>query len=165
MTANTKKPRAQPTAVNGPSGKLAAAPKPATAHSQVPLFARPASSVAPQASVQRSSAATPQPQATTDPHPMEGSGTADRGGVLPLGAQQDPVLDPTVRSQLQKRIGVHVTLLVTVGEDGHTKHVAFQPPIDPQIEREVEAILADANWDAAVCGGGVDCEGLATIRL
>jgi hypothetical protein len=96
---------------------------------------------------------------------VAGTGTSDRGGVLPFTAAQDPVLDPGVRAQLQQRFAVHVTLLVTVGEDGRTKRVVFQPPIDPQVEQQIEALLADANWDAAVCGGGVSCEGTATIKL
>jgi hypothetical protein len=74
-------------------------------------------------------------------------------------------LDPGVRSQLQKIVSGHVTLIVTVGEDGHTKRVVFEPPIDPAAERDIQAILAQANWDAAVCGGGVTCDGVATIKL
>jgi hypothetical protein len=119
----------------------------------------------PIATTQNVAAQTPQPQASVDARPVDGSGASDRGGVLPLGAAQDPVLDPAVLAQLEKRFNVHVTLVVTVGEDGHTKKVSFQPPLDPQTEREIEDVLADANWDAAVCGGGVSCEGVATIKL
>jgi hypothetical protein len=119
----------------------------------------------PVSSTQSVSVQTPQPQTTVDARPVDGSGASDRGGVLPLGAAQEPILDPSVRSQLQKRVNVHVTLLVTVGEDGKTKHITFQPPVDAQIEQEIESILAAANWDAAVCGGGVSCEGVATIKL
>ncbi|MEO6835348.1 MAG: hypothetical protein ABI231_05505 [Candidatus Tumulicola sp.] len=89
----------------------------------------------------------------------------DTGGYLPFGAQQpDPVLDPGIRKQLDS-IGVHVTLVVTVGDDGRTKNVVFQPAVDSQAETRIEALLADASWDPAVCGGGISCEGRATIRL
>lgn len=87
------------------------------------------------------------------------------GGYLPFGAEQpDPVLDPNVRKQLDT-LGAHVTVLVMVGEDGRTESVFFDPPIDPQIESRIRALLADATWDPAVCGGGVACEGRATIKL
>ena len=87
------------------------------------------------------------------------------GGYLPFGAEQpDPVLDPNVRKQLDT-LGAHVTVLVMVGEDGRTESVFFDPPIDPQIESRIRTLLADASWDPAVCGGGVACEGRATIKL
>lgn|GEM_PF-834537 len=165
LTANVRKPLARPTAVNGPNGPEAAAPEHLRMNRPAPMYARAPASSMPVASTQSESAQTPQPQATVNTRPVDGSGASDRGGVLPLGAAQEPVLDPSVLSQLEKRVGVHVTLVVTVDEDGHTKHVTFQPPIDPQIERQIETILADANWDAAVCGGGVSCEGVATIKL
>ncbi|MGC1380097.1 MAG: hypothetical protein WA814_03625 [Candidatus Baltobacteraceae bacterium] len=92
-------------------------------------------------------------------------GTHQTGGYLPFGAEQpDPVLDPGVRKQLGT-LGVHVTLVVTVGDDGRTRNVVFAPPIDPQLEDHIRSLLADASWDPAVCGGGVACEGQATIRL
>ncbi len=106
--------------------------------------------------------------------PVPAATSADRssangsaaGGVMPFGADlKEPVLDPAVRTQLASRFAVHVTLLVTVGEDGRTKRVLFQPPLDAQIERQIETLLADANWDAAVCGGGITCEGQAVIKL
>jgi hypothetical protein len=74
------------------------------------------------------------------------------------------VLDPDVRKQLDG-MGAHVTLTVTVGEDGRTENVAFDPPIDPQLEARIRSLLADATWDPAVCGGGVACEASATIKL
>jgi len=165
LTANIRKPQARPTAINGPTGPVAAAPRHVTVHRQAPLFARAPASSMPISSTQNVAVQTPAPLASIDNRPVEGTGASDRGGVLPLGAAQEPILDPGVRSVLQKRVSVHVTLLVTVGEDGHTKHVVFQPPLAPQVEREIETILADANWDAAVCGGGVSCEGVATIKL
>lgn len=93
------------------------------------------------------------------------SAQAHAGGYLPFGAEQpDPVLDPAVMTKLSA-LGVHVTLVVTVGDDGKTKNVVFQPPIDAQIEAQIQSLLADANWDPAVCGGGVTCQGTATIKL
>lgn len=165
LTAKTRKPHVMPSAEAAPRGqaKAAAAPR-YVATTTHPLYARPVASA--DVSVQQAQAApSPQPETTQGTHPITGTGTTDRGGVLPLGATQDPVLDPGVLAQLTKRITVHVTLVVTVGEDGHTKHVAFQPPLDADTEHAVEALLADATWDAAVCGGGVSCEGTATIKL
>jgi len=107
------------------------------------------------------------PQASATPAPREVSSVVGRdvGGTLPFGAEQpDPVLDPNVRKQLAL-LGVHVTLVVTVGNNGKTKSVAFQPAVDPQTQSRIETLLADANWDPAVCGGGISCEGRATIRL
>jgi hypothetical protein len=165
LTANDRKPQARPTAINGPAGPVAAAPRHIVSRHPAPLYARTPPTSGPIAMTQSSAAQTPQPQASLSTRPVEGAGTADRGGVLPFGAAQEPVLDPGVRAQLAKRVTVHVTLRVTVGEDGHTKHVVFDPPVDAQLEREIESILTDANWDAAVCGGGVSCEGVATIKL
>jgi hypothetical protein len=62
-------------------------------------------------------------------------------------------------------LGVHVTLVIDVGDDGRTENVVFSPPLDPQVETRIRALLADATWDPAVCGGGVSCEGSATIKL
>jgi len=87
------------------------------------------------------------------------------GGYLPFGAEQPaPVLDPAVRKQLDG-LGVHVTLIVTVGDDGRTTNILFAPPLDPQNENRIRSLLADASWDPAVCGGGVSCEAQATIKL
>jgi hypothetical protein len=107
------------------------------------------------------------PNATPSPaeRAVASAGTRQTGGYLPFGAEQpDPVLDPTVLKQLDA-LGIHVTLFVTVGEDGRTQTIVFQPPLDPQIESRIRSLLADANWDPAVCGGGVSCEGRATIKL
>lgn len=163
LTAHTRKPNVRPRAQNGPVGRKAAAPKLLEAH-QAPLYAR-AAVTATVSSIQASPAPSPQPLASQADVATAGSGASDRGGVLPFGATQDPVLDPSVRSELAKRFGVHVTLIVTVGEDGHTKRVIFQPPVDAQTEAAIRALLADANWDAAVCGGGVSCQGTATIKF
>lgn len=87
------------------------------------------------------------------------------GGYLPFGAEQPtPVLDPQVRKQLDA-LGAHVTLVVTVGDDGKMTNLFFTPPVDSQTETKIRSLLADASWDPAVCGGGVACEGQATIKL
>lgn len=164
LSADTRKPRARPTAVNAPEGKTAAAPRQYESRQAAPLYARAPASAVPVSSSVSTAQSTPQPQVSADARAVAGVGAADRGGVLPLGATQDPVLDPGVLSQLSRRFS-HVTLIVTVGDDGKTKSVNFQPPLDAQTERQIETILASANWDAAVCGGGVSCEGVATIKL
>jgi hypothetical protein len=110
---------------------------------------------------------TPAPQVTATPFAREVAsvGNHSAGGYMPFTAQQpDPVLDPGVRKQLDG-LGIHVTLVVTVNEDGKTEQVVFQPPIDPRLEKQIESLLADASWDPAVCGGGISCEGQATIKL
>lgn len=107
------------------------------------------------------------PQATASPVPRAVSGTVgrDTGGLMPFGADQpEPVLDPVIRKQLAA-LGVHLTLTVTVDEDGKTKNVGFDPAVDNAMKSRIQSLLADANWDPAVCGGGIACEGTATIRL
>jgi hypothetical protein len=163
LTAPRHKPSARPLTQNGPSGQVAAAPK-LVAQRQTPLFARPTASAG-VSTRQAAAAPTPQPQASQANYTVNGNGESDRGGTLPLGGMQPPTLDPGVRAELQQRFGVHVTLVVTVDEDGHTKAVEFQPPLDAQTEIAIKALLANASWDAAVCGGGVSCEGKATIKL
>ncbi|MBV8655416.1 MAG: hypothetical protein JO160_05175 [Candidatus Eremiobacteraeota bacterium] len=114
-----------------------------------------------------SSDGSPAPQATAKPveRSVASVGGHSAGGYLPFTAEQpDPVLDAGVRKQLEA-LDVHVTLVVTVNEDGKTEQVVFQPPIDPKLEKQIEALLADAPWDPAVCGGGISCEGQATIKL
>jgi hypothetical protein len=165
LSVKRRSPHTMPTTQNAPIGPLAAAPTPMLAHRQAPLYARPATSSMPIATHQNSDAPTPQPETTVAPQAVAGNATADRGGVMPLGAQQDPVLDPGVRAQLQRQLTTHVTLVVTVGEDGRTKSIVFEPPLDGETERTIQAILADANWDAAICGGGVSCEGTATLKF
>lgn len=163
LSVTRHKPHPRPTAQNGPNGPLAAAPKHVLTTQNTPLYAQANSASV--STRQAESAQTPQPQATVAERPVGGTGTSNRGGLLPFGAQQDPVLDPGVLSKLQSAVNGHVTLIVVVGEDGHTKHVEFQPPLDAQTEQKIQALLADATWDAAVCGGGVSCQGTATIKL
>ncbi|HZZ00115.1 MAG TPA: hypothetical protein VFE36_11120 [Candidatus Baltobacteraceae bacterium] len=107
----------------------------------------------------------PQASATPATRAVASVGGHDAGGYLPFGAEQpDPVLDPNVLKQLGA-LGIHVTLVVTVNENGKTETVSFEPPVDPKTEKQIESVLADAAWDPAVCGGGVSCEGHATIKL
>lgn len=163
LSVTRPKPRPRPTAQNGPHGPLAAAPKQVALHHASPLYAQPNAASA--ATHESTAMQTPQPQSTVADRAVGGSGASNRGGLLPFGAQQEPVIDPAVLPKLQSKVNGHVTLVVVVGEDGHTKHVEFQPPLDADTEHAIEAILADATWDAAVCGGGVSCEGTATIKL
>lgn len=166
LSANRHKRIVRPARQNAPVGQIAAAPKHVLSRKPAPLYAQAAESATPVSTTQNApAAATPRPESTLDERAAGGVSTSNRGGMLPFGAQQDPVLDPSVMGKLQARITSHVTLLVTVGEDGKTKRVEFQPPLDAQTEHEIEAILAGASWDAAVCGGGVSCEGVATIKL
>ncbi len=123
------------------------------------------------AAVQRAGAGTSESVAAPNvtPSPVARSvasvGARRAGGYLPFGAEQpEPVLDPGVRQQLDA-LGIHVTLIVTVGDDGRTESVVFVPPIDSQLEGKIRSLLADASWDPAVCGGGVSCEASATIKL
>jgi hypothetical protein len=109
--------------------------------------------------------AVPAPTATPEEREVASTNGRDTGGFMPFGASQpDPVLDPNVLKQLAA-LGVHATIVVTVGEDGRTKNVAFATPLDGPVVAHIQALLADANWDPAVCGGGVSCEGRATIKL
>lgn len=146
----------------GARGRVAAAPR--AAHPQVAAVAAKAPAV-PVAVQQASPAPSPAPLSSEGEHAAPGAGAQNRGGVLPFGASQDPVLDPAVRQRIARRIRIHVTLVVTVGEDGHTQQVRFFPPLDAQTEHDIQALLADASWDPAVCGGGVSCAGTATIKL
>jgi hypothetical protein len=123
------------------------------------------------ASLQRAGTGTASGDAapSTTPSPevraVASVGTHQSGGYLPFGAEQpDPVLDPGIRKQLAA-LGTHVTLTITVGEDGRTESIAFDPPVDAQLESRIRSLLADASWDPAVCGGGVACEARATIKL
>lgn len=108
----------------------------------------------------------PLPPATPTPQPTQvGVANGRAAGMLPFGAEEhDPVLDPNVLRQLLA-LNVHVTLIVIVDEDGRSKTVQFDRPIDPQLAQKIQSLLADANWDPAVCGGGIACEGRTTIKL
>lgn len=114
---------------------------------------------------------TPRPLATAAPSAAPSVALAsvetrrETGGYMPLGADIPvPILDPNVESAL-KALGLHVTLLVLVDANGHTKKVTFRPALDPASQQRVRRMLAEASWDPAICGGGVGCEATATIRL
>lgn len=148
---------------------VAAVPRRHAAPTQIVASNAPAAPAA--GAVQRAGTGTSESNAVPNVTPSPASravasvGRHQVGGYLPFGAEQpDPVLDPNVRKQLDA-FGVHVTVLVMVGEDGRTESVFFDPSIDPQIENRIRTLLADASWDPAVCGGGVACEGRATIKL
>jgi len=84
---------------------------------------------------------------------------------MPFGERETtPVLDPRVLHAL-RALAVHVTLEVTVGDDGRTRAIVFRPPLDPAVEAKIEALLANASWDPAYCGGGIPCTATATIAL
>jgi hypothetical protein len=164
LTAKNHNPRTRRTAIAGTQGQIAAAPRQTQPREPAPLVARAAGTPPPQdQTLQRVPGASPNPQGTAE-IAMTGSGINDRGGVSPFGAEQPPVLDPRVKNSL-KQLNVHVTLLVTVGEDGHTKKIEYHPPLDAQMQHVIESLLANAAWDAGVCGGGVSCESIATIKL
>ncbi len=114
------------------------------------------------------STATGAPAAPATPQQEQVASTQTRpevGGYMPFGAQQpDPVLDPNVVKALSG-LNVHVTLTIVVDENGRTKAVQFDPPLDGKVEGQIRSMLADASWDPAVCGGGVACEGRTTIKL
>ena len=139
--------------------------------SPAPMAATDAPAAPAVASVQQAGAGSVNgngvPQATPSPETRAVSsvGTRRTGGYLPFGAEQpEPVLDPNIRKQLDL-LGAHVTLIVAVGDDGRTQSVTFEPAVDSQLENRIRSLLADASWDPAVCGGGVACEGSATIKL
>jgi hypothetical protein len=165
LTTNKHSSHSRPTPVNGPQGRVAAAPRDVPKNQPVPLLARAPGIQPPKdQTLQREPGPSPNPQGTSDVA-MSGSGANNRGGVSPFGAEQPPILDPRVKTALQQRFNVHVLLIITVGEDGKTKKIEFHPPLDDATQRQIQTLLANATWDAAVCGGGVSCEGVATIRL
>jgi len=130
--------------------ELAVAPIVASSVQGGGVTAEPSVSAAP------ASAAPQNPPSETSRQPI--------GGYEPLGVNDTPVLDPNVHKALVA-LGVHVKLTVTVDENGRTQHVAFSPPLDPGVEAQIQSLLASASWDPAVCGGGVTCQGEATITL
>ncbi len=124
--------------------------------------ARPLAVAAPQVAAAMPSAAPTTVPSAIAPLPAR---ARSAGGYMPFGAREDdPVLDPRVLQTL-RLLGVHTTLTVLVGEDGKTKSVTFSPPLDPQIENEIEGALADANWDPAYCGGGIPCAKSTIIKI
>ncbi|MBV9270097.1 MAG: hypothetical protein JO165_03325 [Candidatus Eremiobacteraeota bacterium] len=160
----SKIPRTPPPQ-RGPRGEIATAPDAEKEQTQVPIVAQAAIHTPSPVTTPPDPDATPHPQSSAD-RDVNGSGEHETGGVLPFGASMaEPVLDPKVHDELLRRFKIHVTLRVVVGDNGKTKSVVFSPPLDTGTEHAIEALLADANWDAAVCGGGIACEGTAVITL
>lgn len=107
-----------------------------------------------------SPAAAPQRRAVPN-----AAGASARSGLGLFGEVQDPSLAKPVMDELLRRFRLNLTLIVTVGDDGRTKQIEFHPPVTSQLENQIRTLLADANWDPALCGGGIACEGKATIKL
>ncbi|MDH2909299.1 MAG: hypothetical protein PXZ07_04195, partial [Candidatus Eremiobacteraeota bacterium] len=111
--------------------------------------------------------ASPGPAATARPLPVQLASTEhlDRGGYLPFGARQaEPVLDARTARRL-RALGVRGTMKVRVDGNGRVLALSFTPPIDAANRTRILALLAEASWDPAVCGGGLPCTGETTIRL
>ena len=113
-----------------------------------------------------STSATPVPSAAPTNETVASVQTRNEtSGFSPLGADQPvPVLDPNVRKALAQ-MNVHVTLTIVVSADGKTQSVTFEPPLDSSTEDRIRSMLASASWDPANCGGGIGCQGKATIKL
>jgi hypothetical protein len=138
----------------------------ASSHPQLPQPAAPIVAAAVRAGGVTRQPAVTAPAPSTAPLAAQSVAATRQaaGGYMPLGVNDTPVLDPSVR-KLLRALGVHVTLTITVDSDGHTKHVTFAPPLDADVQAQIQSILASASWDPAVCGGGMTCEGQATITL
>lgn len=111
--------------------------------------------------------ASPGPVATASPIPVRLASTErlDRGGYLPFGVRQaEPVLDARTARRL-RALDLHATMTVRVDGNGRVLALTFAPPVDAASRTRVLALLADASWDPAVCGGGLPCTGETTIRL
>jgi hypothetical protein len=134
---------------------------PAARRAHVPATTAPAPAAAVQsqsAPPAPSAAATPQP--TSAPQPQQ-----PVAGMMPLGVDEPvPVLERSARQALVA-LGVHVTLTIDVDARGRTTKVSFSPDLDPSLEAKIRELLSEASWDPAVCGAGLACEGVATIRL
>lgn len=141
----------------------AKAPSNAAAPASKGLAAQPAAAGAVSATASPLVAAQPsaQPQSNT----AAARGPAETGGNGPFLASQDPMLEIGARQELQRRFKMNLSLVVTVSEDGKTETVEFHPPVGPDVEKQIRDILAAARWDVAICGGGIACEGKATIKL
>ena len=111
--------------------------------------------------------ATPGPATTASPAPVRLASTErlDRGGYMPFGARQaQPVLDERTARRL-RALDLNATMRVRVDGNGRILALSFTPPIDAESRERILALLANASWDPAVCGGGIACTGETTIRL
>ena len=153
------KPRPLPVAP-APASQRPARRRTLVASAPIALAAAPASpSPAP--------STTPGPAASASPAPVRLASTErlDRGGYMPFGARQArPVLDAITARRLQA-LDLHATMKIRVDGNGRILALSFTPPIDAASRERVLALLANASWDPAVCGGGLACTGETTIRL
>ncbi len=118
----------------------------------------------PQPQSMSASSPRPSPSETPQPEPPAPERAKPAGGYMPMGTEDQPELDIHAREALE-RLNVHVTLTVVVSDSGKTERVTFTPEIDTQLETQIRALLENANWDPANCGGGIPCEGTAVIEL
>jgi len=156
------KPTAEPKAPIRLAKNAIATPPPDAA-----VAAAPAQTVARDVAVASPHPPIPTPRATASVDARDVATQTVRqvaGGFMPFGADNPPVLDPDARKQLVA-MNVHVTIKVTVTDDGHTKSVSFDPPLGKALETQIQTLLAAANWDPAYCGGGIPCESQTTIKL
>ncbi|GAC1391759.1 MAG: hypothetical protein NVSMB31_09370 [Vulcanimicrobiaceae bacterium] len=98
-------------------------------------------------------------------HVASAQGNAESGGRAPVLAQEDPHLELSVLQTLRQRYKMHVTLTVSVSEDGKTEAIEFEPKVSDEVRSQITELLAQARWTAAICGGGIGCEGKAKINL
>ena len=157
--ARHMKPQPRPVAP-APASQRPARRRSLVASAPIALAATPASpSPAP--------SATPGPAATASPAPVRLASTErlDRGGYMPFGARQaQPVLDERTARRL-RALDLNATMRVRVDGNGRILALSFTPPIDAESRERILALLANASWDPAVCGGGIACTGETTIRL
>lgn len=162
-------------AVPKPKRAPATRPAPHAVASAVPVFraAAPPRRAAVTASVTTTPTSAPHvalpiPKATAAPAPVKESVPSEGAhivtGYMPFGASDQPALDANVHRQLAA-MGIHVHLTVIVGDDGRTKHIDYRPPLDATQRAKIAALLANANWDPAYCGGGIPCQSTAEIDL
>ncbi len=165
-TRRTPQPRSSPT----PAHPRPVAPAPASlrpAPHRATIASAPIAHTAAPAPPRPAPSATPGPPATASPMPVRLASTErlDRGGYMPFGARQaEPVLDERTARRL-RALALHATMRVRVDGSGRIVALSFTPPIDAASRERVLALLADASWDPAVCGGGLACTGETTIRL
>ncbi len=160
----------QPARSPVPAHPRPVAPAPASirpARHRAPVASAPIALAIAPASPSPAPSATPGPAATASPAPVRLASTErlDRGGYMPFGAsQREPVLDDRTARRL-RALALHATMRVRVDGNGHIVALSFTPPIDAASRARILALLADASWDPAVCGGGIACTGETTIRL
>ena len=156
--------------VASPAHRTPHAPSTATAAKSSPDQAPPVSVAAAvqQTAAPVATAAPPSVALTASPATQtvaSAQGSGRRGGIAPFESTQDAYLEKTAYDELRKRFHVNVVLKVKVADDGKMLSVTFDPPVSADVEKQIKDILSTANFDPAVCGGGISCEGIATIKL